>query len=83
MTLVLPSLHKTGVYNTLARLGQTGKRRIRIHLPRSGVESVLQRSIGFFSTVAIKGQPCTWYGWRLGHVVDSFGHHWEIGPPLA
>jgi PhnB protein len=22
------------------------------------------------------------YGWRLGHVVDPFGHHWEIGHPL-
>ena len=20
---------------------------------------------------------------RLGHVVDPFGHHWEIGHPLA
>jgi PhnB protein len=23
------------------------------------------------------------YGWRLGRVVDPFGHHWEIGRPLA
>jgi PhnB protein len=23
------------------------------------------------------------YGWRLGRVVDPFGHHWEIGKPLA
>ena len=23
------------------------------------------------------------YGWRLGRVVDPFGHHWEIGHPLA
>jgi PhnB protein len=22
------------------------------------------------------------YGWRLGRVVDPFGHHWEIGKPL-
>jgi PhnB protein len=21
------------------------------------------------------------YGWRLGRVVDPFGHHWEIGKP--
>jgi PhnB protein len=21
------------------------------------------------------------YGWRLGRVVDPFGHHWEIGRP--
>jgi len=23
------------------------------------------------------------YGWRLGRVVDPFGHHWEIGKPQA
>lgn len=22
------------------------------------------------------------HGWRLGRVVDPFGHHWEIGYPL-
>jgi PhnB protein len=22
------------------------------------------------------------HGWRLGRVVDPFGHHWEIGKPL-
>jgi uncharacterized glyoxalase superfamily protein PhnB len=23
------------------------------------------------------------HGWRIGRVVDPFGHHWEIGHPLA
>jgi PhnB protein len=23
------------------------------------------------------------YGWRVGRVVDPFGHHWEIGRPLT
>jgi PhnB protein len=22
------------------------------------------------------------YGWRIGRLVDPFGHHWEIGRPL-
>ncbi len=22
------------------------------------------------------------YGWRLGRIVDPFGHHWEIGRPI-
>ena len=22
------------------------------------------------------------YGWRVGRVVDPFGHHWEIGKPV-
>jgi PhnB protein len=27
----------------------------------------------------VDNQP---YGWRVGRVVDPFGHHWEIGKPL-
>ena len=23
------------------------------------------------------------HGWRVGRIVDPFGHHWEIGYPLA
>jgi len=23
------------------------------------------------------------YGWRVGRLVDPFGHHWEIGKPLC
>jgi PhnB protein len=22
------------------------------------------------------------YGWRVGRLVDPFGHHWELGKPL-
>ena len=28
---------------------------------------------------AVADQP---YGYRLGHFIDPFGHHWEIGKPL-
>ena len=27
----------------------------------------------------VENQP---YGWRVGRIVDPFGHHWEIGTPL-
>ena len=23
------------------------------------------------------------YGWRVGRIVDPFGHHWEMGKPLS
>lgn len=29
--------------------------------------------------VPVADQP---YGWRVGRIVDPFGHHWEIGKPL-
>ncbi len=25
----------------------------------------------------------TEHDWRIGRVLDPFGHHWEIGKPLA
>ena len=33
---------------------------------------------GAQSVVAVENA----YGWRVGRVVDPFGHHWEIGRPL-
>ena len=41
-----------------------------------------------FNRAVAAGATVVWpvsnqYGWRLGRVADSFGHHWEIGKPLA
>ena len=40
-----------------------------------------------FDRAVAAGATVVWpvanqYGWRLGRVVDPFGHHWEIGKPL-
>jgi PhnB protein len=35
---------------------------------------------GAASVCPVEDQP---YGWRVGRVVDPFGHHWEIGKPLT
>jgi PhnB protein len=40
-----------------------------------------------FAQAVAAGAASVWpvgegYGWRLGRVVDPFGHHWEIGRPL-
>ena len=32
---------------------------------------------------AVVSPVCNQYGWRLGRIVDPFGHHWEIGKPLS
>ena len=34
---------------------------------------------GAKSVWPVADQP---YGWRVGRLVDPFGHHWEIGKPL-
>jgi PhnB protein len=40
-----------------------------------------------FAQAVTAGASVVWpvadqYGWRLGRIVDPFGHHWEIGKPL-
>jgi|SRR5579864_3244099 len=41
-----------------------------------------------FAKAVAAGATVVWpvnneYGWRLGRVVDPYGHHWEIGKPLS
>ncbi len=41
-----------------------------------------------FERAVAAGASVVWpvrndYGWRLGRVVDPYGHHWEIGKPLG
>src|SRR5215467_5275313 len=42
-----------------------------------------------FNQAVAAGAKVVWpvddkpYHWRVGRVVDPFGHHWEIGKPLA
>lgn len=44
---------------------------------------------GAFEKAVAAGASVVWpvadqpYGWRVGRVVDPFGHHWEIGKPLT
>jgi PhnB protein len=40
-----------------------------------------KRAVAAGATVVwpVADQP---YGWRVGRIVDPFGHHWEIGKPL-
>lgn len=50
------------------------------------VMTVEDPDAGFDRAVAA-GATVVWpvsnqHGWRLGRIVDPFGHHWEIGKPL-
>ena len=41
-----------------------------------------------FDQAVAAGATVVWpvgdrHGWRIGRVVDPFGHHWEIGKPLS
>ena len=44
-------------------------------------DALFERAVAAGAKVVwpIDNQP---YGWRVGRIVDPFGHHWEIGKPL-
>jgi PhnB protein len=54
---------------------------VRMVLVVDDPDGVYERAVG----AGAKGlwpvvdQP---YGWRIGRLVDPFGHHWEIGKPI-
>ena len=45
-------------------------------------DAAFERAVAAGATVVwpVSDQP---YGWRVGRIVDPFGHHWEIGKPLT
>jgi PhnB protein len=53
---------------------------VRMILTIADPDAMFARAIKAGATEVVPVQNA--YGWRLGRVVDPFGHHWEIGRPL-
>jgi PhnB protein len=54
---------------------------VRMLLTVADPDAVVQRAVaaGAGEVTAVADD----YGWRVGRIVDPFGHHWEIGKPLG
>ena len=54
---------------------------VRMVMTVENPDDAFQRAIEAGATVVspLENQP---YGWRVGRLVDPYGHHWEIGKPL-
>jgi PhnB protein len=54
---------------------------VRIGLMVTDPDALAERAIaaGIKTVYTVADQP---YGYRLGHFIDPYGHHWEIGKPL-
>jgi PhnB protein len=53
---------------------------VRMVMTVSDPDAAFQRAVNAGATVV---RPVNnEYGWRLGRIVDPFGHRWEIGKPL-
>ena len=44
-------------------------------------DAVFERAVGAGATAA--AEMADEHGWRLGRIIDPFGHEWEIGMPLG
>ena len=55
---------------------------VRIVLTVEDPDAVFEQAVseGATAVYPVGDQP---YGWRVGRIVDPFGHHWEIGKPLC
>ena len=60
---------------------QLGGSTMRMVLTVDDPDAVFQQAVaaGAHEVQRVEDQP---YGWRVGRVMDPFGHHWEIGKPL-
>jgi PhnB protein len=54
---------------------------VRLLLVVDDPDAVVQRAVaaGAAELSAVGDE----HGWRVGRIVDPFGHHWEIGTPLV
>jgi PhnB protein len=55
---------------------------VRMVLVVQDPDAAFARAVKAGATVVwpVEDQP---YGWRVGRIVDPFGHHWEVGKPLS
>ncbi|HTP69291.1 MAG TPA: VOC family protein [Dongiaceae bacterium] len=52
----------------------------RLVLTIEDPDAMFARAVQSGATVV--REMCNEHGWRLGRVLDPYGHHWEIGKPL-
>lgn len=52
---------------------------VRMVMTVENPDTVFARAVSAGAKVVIAMENN--YGWRLGRIVDPFGHHWEIGKP--
>src|SRR2546427_7314207 len=55
---------------------------VRMVMVVADPDATFERAVKAGATVVwpVGAQP---YGWRVGRIVDPFGHHWAISKPLA
>jgi len=66
-----------GRLNPLAIDGRTSRTLLVVSDPDAVVRQAVEAGASVMSPVGDE------HGWRLGRIIDPFGHEWEIGRPLG
>jgi PhnB protein len=61
--------------------GAVARRSVRMILTVADPDAAFARAVAAGATEV--APVYEGHGWRIGRVADPFGHHWEIGRPLA
>ena len=54
---------------------------VKLLLTHDDPDAAVRRAVAAGATLVVEVSEA--HGWRLGRVVDPFGHHWEIGKPIV
>jgi PhnB protein len=54
---------------------------VRLLLEVDDPDAAIARAVAAGATLVYPAADA--HGWRLGRIVDPFGHHWEVGTPLG
>jgi PhnB protein len=54
---------------------------VRMILTVEDPDAMQERAVAAGATEVVAMHEA--HGWRLGRIVDPYGHHWEIGKPLG
>lgn len=74
---VATSSPETGRFDPRRIEGSTGRMLLNVEEPERVHARALHAGASEISPVADE------HGWRLGRILDPFGHEWEIGRPLG
>jgi PhnB protein len=59
---------------------ETDGGRVRMILSVSNPDAVFAKAVASGAEIVYEVEEA--HGWRIGRIVDPFGHHWEIGREL-
>jgi PhnB protein len=74
---IAAAAHEMGRFSPAAIGGGTSRTLLVVDDPDATVAAALSAG------AVVKSEVGDEHGWRVGRIIDPFGHEWEIGKPIA